>query len=82
MLKICDASICKPLELIFLSYLENRKFLTKWKKSNLVLAHTKKDEQNYRPILCLQHQVAGKIFGKILYNGRLSLKRRLTLLKN
>ena len=50
MLKICDASICKPLELIFLSYLENRKFLTKWKKSNLVLAHKNKDEQNYRPI--------------------------------
>ena len=33
MMKICDASICKPLELIFTSHLENGKFPTEWKKS-------------------------------------------------
>ena len=32
MIKIYDASVCKPLELIFRSYLENGKFPTEWKK--------------------------------------------------
>ena len=33
MIKICDASICKPLKLIFRSCLENGKFPTEWNKS-------------------------------------------------
>ena len=43
MIKICDASICKPLELIFWSSLENGKFPTEFKKSNMVPAHKKED---------------------------------------
>ena len=39
MIKICDASICKPVELIFRSFLENEKFPTEWKKANVVPAH-------------------------------------------
>ena len=41
MIKICDASICKPLELIFRSCLENGKCPTEWKKANVVPAHKK-----------------------------------------
>ena len=36
MIKICDSSFCKPLELIFKSWLENRKFPTEWKRTNVV----------------------------------------------
>ena len=42
MIKICDASICKPLELIFRSCLENGKFPIEWKKANVVPARTQK----------------------------------------
>ena len=44
MIKICDASICKPLELTFRSCLENEKFPTEWKKANVVPAHKKGDK--------------------------------------
>ena len=70
MIKICDASICKPLELIFRSCLENVKFSTKWKKANVVPAHKKGDKQNlknYRPISLFP--VAGKIIRRILENN-------------
>ena len=56
MIKICDASICKSLELIFRSCLENGKFLTEWKNANVILAHRKGDKQNlnnYRQISLL-----------------------------
>ena len=39
MLKICCDSILKPLELIFKSCLENRKFSIEWEKANVVLVH-------------------------------------------
>ena len=70
MIKICDASVCKPLGLIFGSCLQNGKFPTEWKKANVVPAHKKGDKQNlknYRPISLLP--VAGKIFQRILYNN-------------
>ena len=69
-LKICDASICKPQELIFRSCLENGKFPAEWKKANVVPAHKKRDKRNlknYRPIFLLP--VAGKIFEIILYKN-------------
>ena len=79
MIKICDASICKPLELIFRSCLENGKFPTEWKKANVVPAHKKGDKQNlknYRPISLLP--VAGKIFERILYNNMYEFFKKLT----
>ena len=42
MIKICDASICKPLELIFRSSLENGKYPTEWKKGYVVPTHKKR----------------------------------------
>ena len=70
MIKICDASICKPLKLIFRSCFQNGKFPTEWKKANMVPAHRKEDRQNlksYRSISLLS--VDGKIFERILYNN-------------
>ena len=66
MLKVCDASIYKPLDLIFWSYLENGKFPTEWKKAIVVPAQ-KQNLKNYRPVSLLP--VAGKIFERLLYNN-------------
>ena len=41
MVKPCDASLCKSLELIFKSSLESGKFPLEWKKANVVPAHKK-----------------------------------------
>ena len=60
-MNICDASICKPLILIFGSCLEIAKFLTESGKTDVVPAHKKEDKQNlknYHPISLLP--VAGK----------------------
>ena len=68
MIKICNSSIWKPLELTFRSCLQNGKFSTEWKNGNVVPAHKKGDKQNlknYRPISFLP--IAGKIFEIILY---------------
>ena len=48
MIKICDASIFKPLELIFRSCFENWNFSTKWKKANVVSAQKTVDKQNLK----------------------------------
>ena len=80
MIKNCDVSICKPLELIF-RCLENRKFLTEWKKANVVPANKKGDKRNlknYRPISLLP--VAGKIFERILYNNMYEFFRENNLI--
>ena len=58
MIKLCDASICKPLELIFKSCLENGKKIM-W------FQHTMKEK--YLPISLLP--VVEKIFERILYNN-------------
>ena len=44
MIKISDASICKPLELIFRSCIENKKFPTESKKTNVIPAHKTGDK--------------------------------------
>ena len=41
MLKLCDASLCKPFELIFKSCLESGKLPLEWKKTNVAFAHKK-----------------------------------------
>ena len=58
MIKLCDASICKPPELIFKSCLENGKKIM-W------FQHTMKEK--YLPISLLP--VVEKIFERILYNN-------------
>ena len=69
MLKICGDTISEPLELIFKSCIESRKFATEWKKANVVIDHKQNNKQlikNYRPILLLP--VCGKILERITYN--------------
>ena len=62
-IKIYDASICKPLESIFRSFLENGEFPTPRKKVNGVPAHKKWDNQNLKNYLLISLlPVAGKIF--------------------
>ena len=52
MLKICNESICKPLELIFQSCIKYGKFPNVWKITNVVPVYKKSDKQilkNCRP---------------------------------
>ena len=42
MVKLCDVSLCKPLELIFKSCLESEEFPLEWKYANVVTAYKKK----------------------------------------
>ena len=70
MLKICDKSICKLLELIFKSCIKHRKFPNQWKMANMVPVHKKSDQQilkNYLPISLLPN--CGKVFEHLIYNS-------------
>ena len=83
MLKICDDSLCRPLELIFYSCIENGKFPSEWKKANVCPVHKKNDKQtvkNYRPISLLP--ICGKIFERLLYNNMFSFFRKNNLISS
>ena len=70
MLKICDKSICKSLELIFESCIKHGKFPNEWKMANVVPVHKKSDKQilkNYRPVSLLP--ICGKVFERLIYNS-------------
>ena len=70
MLKICGSSICKPLQLISQSFIENEKFPSKCKKANAVPFHknvNKRILENYRPVFGLC--ICGKIFESLIYNS-------------
>ena len=69
MIKICDTSLCRPLQLIFQSCLESGKFPNEWKKANVAPVHKKGGKEilkNYRPISLLP--IAGKTFERLLYD--------------
>ena len=70
MLKICDKSICKPLELIFQSCIKHGKFPNERKMANVVPVHKKSDKQilkNYRSVSLLP--IYGKVFERLLYKS-------------
>ena len=70
MLKICDKSICKPLELIFQSCIKHGKFPNKWEMANVVPVHKKSDKQalkNYRPVSL--SPICGKFFERLIYHS-------------
>ena len=72
MLKICDKSICKPLELIFQSCIKHKKFPNERKMANVVPVHKKSDKQilkNYRQLSLLP--ICGKVFDCLIYNSLL-----------
>ena len=69
MLKICDKTICKPLEYWFRECLNTGLFPLEWKKANLVPVYKQGDKQcliNYRPVSLLP--ICGKIFEKLIFN--------------
>ena len=73
MIKLCGISICKPLEIIFQNCLRSGKFLSEWKKANVVPTFKKSDKQcikNYGPGSLLP--VSGKVFERLLYNNMFS----------
>ena len=60
--EICDDSICKPLKLIFQSFLESGTFASECKKANVFPVHKMGDKQilkNYWPILLLGKLLRG-----------------------
>ena len=67
MIKLCDISLCKPLEIVFQNCLRSGKFPAEWKKANVVSKLKKGDKQcikSYRPISPLL--VCGKLFERLL----------------
>ena len=72
MLKICGDSICRPLSIIFKTWLRTGIFPLEWKKANIPI-HKKGDKQtvlNYHPVSLLP--ICGKIFERLLYNEMLN----------
>ena len=74
LLKICDESICQPLGITFRSCLENGKFPSQWKKTNVSGSclqkkkkNIKQEVTNYRRISLLS--VSSKIFERLLYES-------------
>ena len=74
LLKICDESICQTLGIIFRSCLENGKFPSQWKKTNVSGSclqkkkkNIKQEVTNYRRISLLS--VSSKIFERLLYES-------------
>ena len=56
MLKLCAEAICRPLNIIFKTYLNTGRFPSEWKKGHVVTIHKKDDKRNvknYRPVSLL-----------------------------
>ena len=69
MIKICDKSICKPLQLIFSQCIGTGSFPLEWKETNVVPVHKKGNKQclkNYRPVSLLP--ICGKILERLIFN--------------
>ena len=69
MIQICDKAICKPLHLIYSSYIESGIFPTEWKMAIAVPIHKEDDKQNvknYRPVSLLP--IFSKIFERLIFS--------------
>ena len=70
MIKMCDASLVKPLKLIFEKCLSQGIFPEKWKRANIVPVHKKIEKNlktNYRPISLLP--IFGKVLEKLIFDS-------------
>ena len=68
MLKLCDKSNCKPLNIIITSCLAQAIFPSEWKKANAIPIHKKNKQcvKNYRPVSLLP--IWTKVLNCIIYN--------------
>ena len=69
MLLICDASVVRPLSIIFKNILSTSVYPDLWKLANVTPIFKKEDKQlvkNYRPISLLP--ICGKIFEKLVFD--------------
>ena len=64
MLKICDVSICKHLEIILRTCLNHGKYREEWKKANVVPVFKKSDKKCVNLI-----STGGKGWGTMYYRG-------------
>ena len=74
MIKICDKSIFKPLQLIFNQCIDTGSFLLEWKKANIVPIHKKGDKQClkiYRPVSLLP--ICVKILERLIFDKMVRL---------
>lgn len=72
MVKVCEKSIYRPLELILDECLLNGVFPSEWKKGKVVLIHKKNDRQclkEYCPLSLLLF--CGKILERLIFNKRI-----------
>ena len=67
MLKLCNKSTCKMLDLIFQSCMYHGKFPTEWKKANIVSVHKKGISRFYYSPVSLP-PICGKSFEGFIYN--------------
>ena len=69
MVKLCAASISKPLHILFNNSVINECFPNEWKKANVIPAHEKGDKhiKNYRPVSLLP--TFRKILEKFIFNS-------------
>jgi hypothetical protein len=71
MIKMCDSSILKPIQVIFYTCIQDGIFpAEKWKMSNVTPVHKKESKNlkvNYRPISLLP--ILGKIFEIFLFDS-------------
>ena len=74
MLKLCDKSIRKPLNIIFKFSLTLGIFPSEQKKANVVTNHTQKNKKqcvkNYRPVSL--HSICNKVLERFIYNTKLT----------
>ena len=73
MLKICDDTVCKPLEIIIKQALTTDVFPPEWKKDNIVPCYKKGNKQthkDYRPVSLLP--ICRKMFERVVFNEMFS----------
>ena len=64
--EICDDSICKPLKLIFQSFLESGTFASECKKANVLPVHKMGDKQILKLLINI---ITGKTLERLLYES-------------
>ena len=70
MLKLCDASVVKPLSLIFKNCIKEGYFPLAWKRGNITPIHKKNEKNiidNYRPISILP--ICGKLLERVIFKN-------------